>query len=69
VASSSLDEEEAIQVGTWIGFNGRIIPADDEHIRDLNLKRLRGTKVVQAVLEQKVDVPGRFGAVGQKKDF
>jgi hypothetical protein len=59
-ASSSLDEEEVIQVGMWVRFNGRIIPADGERVRDLNLKHLKGTKVVQAILEQKMDVPGGF---------
>jgi len=63
-ASSSLDEEEVIQVGTWVRFKGRIVPADDERVRDLNLERLKGTKVVQAILEQKMDVPGSFGTVG-----
>jgi hypothetical protein len=63
-ASSSLDHEEVIQVGTWVRFKGRIVPADDERVRDLNLERLKGTKVVQAILEQKMDVPGSFGAVG-----
>jgi hypothetical protein len=63
-ASASLDEEEVIQIGTWVRFNGRIVPADDERVRDLDLKRLKGTKVVQAILEQKMDVPGSYGAVG-----
>jgi hypothetical protein len=63
-ASSSLDEEEVVQVGTWVRFSGRIIPADDERVRGVNLKRLKSTKVVWAILEQKVDVPGSFGAVG-----
>jgi hypothetical protein len=31
--------------------------------QDRYLKRLKGTKVVQAILEQKMDVPGSFGAV------
>jgi hypothetical protein len=42
--SSSLDEEEVIQVGTWVRFNGRIIPADDERVRDLNLITPKGHK-------------------------
>jgi len=37
----------------WVRFNGRIILADDERVRDLRLKRLKGTKV-----------PGSFGTVG-----
>jgi hypothetical protein len=44
---------KSIKSKRWVRFNGRIILADDERVRDLRLKRLKGTKV-----------PGSFGTVG-----